>query len=83
VDRFFSSTHYLLAGLASEIIGNVARIMIKVQTPDHRQLLVKANADAGGSRNLVSSHLLQNVKRAKEYGGKPISMVTIHGDSPA
>jgi hypothetical protein len=57
--------------------------MIKVQTPDHQQLLVKANADTGGSRNLASSHLLQNVKRAEEYGSKPISMVTIHGDSPA
>jgi hypothetical protein len=58
--------------------------MIKVETPDHQQLLVKANADTGGgSRNLASSHLLQNVKRAEEYGGKPIPMVNIHGDSPA
>jgi hypothetical protein len=76
VDRCFSSTYYLLAGLASETIGNV-------KTPDHQQLLIKANADSGESRNLASSHLLQNVKRAEEYGGKPISMMTIHGDSPA
>jgi hypothetical protein len=79
VDRCSSSrTYYLLAGLASEIIGNVARIMIKVETPDRQQLLVKANADTSGSKNLASSHLLQNVKRAEEYGGKPISMVAYH-----
>jgi hypothetical protein len=83
VERCFSSTYYLLVGLASEIRGNVARIMIKVETPDHQQLLFKANADTGGSRNLSSRHLLQNIKRAEEYGGKPISMTTIHGDSPA
>jgi hypothetical protein len=82
VERCYSSTYYLLAGLASEIRGNVARIMIKVQTLDHQQLLVKANADTGGSRNLSSRHLLQNIKAAEEYGGKPISMTTIHGDSP-
>ncbi len=57
--------------------------MIKVQIPDHQQLLVKANADTGGSRNLASRHLLQNIKAAEEYGGKSISMTTIHGDSPA
>jgi hypothetical protein len=57
--------------------------MIKVETPDHQQLLVKANTDTGGSRNLASRHLLQNIKRAEEYGGKPISVTTIHGDSPA
>ncbi len=83
MDRCFSSTYYLLAGLASEIIGNVARVMIKVQTPDHQQLLVKANPDTGGSRNLASSHVLQNMKRAEEYGGKPICMVTIQGPSSA
>jgi hypothetical protein len=45
--------------------------MIKVQTPDHQQLLVKANADTGGSRNLASRHLLQNIKAAEEYGANP------------
>ena len=44
---------------------------------------VKANADTGGSKNLASKHLLQNVKTAEEYGCKPICMVTIQGDSPA
>jgi hypothetical protein len=64
-------------------VGNVARAMIKVQAPDQQTTLVKANADTGGSKNLASSHLLQNVRKAEDYGGKPIYMVTIQGDSPA
>jgi len=53
-------------------VGNVARAMIKVQAPDQQTTLVKANADTGGSKNLASSHLLQNVRKAEDYGGKPI-----------
>jgi transposase InsO family protein len=57
--------------------------MIGIYTPDQQTVQVKANADTGGSKNLASKHLLQNVKTAEEYGNKPICMVTIQGDSPA
>ena len=83
IGRCFSSVYCLLTSQASETVGNVARAMIKVQAPDQQTTLVKANADTGGSKNLASSHLLQNVRKAEDYGGKPIYMVTIQGDSPA
>ena len=83
IERCFSSVYCLLTSQASETVGNVARAMIKVQAPDQQTTLVKANADTGGSKNLASSHLLQNVRKAEDYGGKPIYMVTIQGDSPA
>jgi hypothetical protein len=57
--------------------------MIGIHTPDQQTVQVKANAVTGGSKNLASKHLLQNVKTAEEYGNKPICMVTIQGDSPA
>ena len=64
-------------------MGNVARALIEVHTSEQQTVQVKANADTGGSKNLASRHLLLNVKTAEEYGGKPICMVTIQGDSPA
>ena len=83
IERCFSSVYCLLTSQASETVGNVARAMIKVQAPDQQTTLVKADADTGGSKNLASSHLLQNVRKAEDYGGKSIYMVTIQGDSPA
>ncbi len=88
VERCFSSIYYLLAGRGkqpqtNEAVGNVACALIGVHTLDQQTLQVKANADTGGSKNLASKHLLQNVKMTEEYGGKPICMVTVQGDSPA
>jgi hypothetical protein len=89
VERCFSSIYYLLAGRGkhpqtNEAIGNVARALIGVHAPDQQTVQVKANADTGGSKYLASKHLLQNVKRAEEFGRKPVCMlVTIQGvDSP-
>ena len=77
VERCFSCIYYLLAGrgkqpLTNKAVGNVACAMIGIYTPDQQTIQVKANADTGGSKNLASKHLLQNVKTAEEYGNKPM-----------
>ena len=72
IERCFSSIYYLLAGRGkvpqtNEAVGNVARAMIGVQTPDQQTLQIKANADTGGSKNLASKHLLQSVCKTNRF----------------
>ncbi len=44
---------------------------------------VNVHLDTGGSQNLASEHLLQNIKPAEDYGYGQICMVTVNGNSPA
>lgn len=79
--KCFSSAYQLLSN-PDRNVENVSKALISVETQSNGKINVHANIDSGGSRNLASPELLQNIKRAKDYGHTPISMITINDDSP-
>ena len=44
---------------------------------------IHVQLDSGGSQNLASREMLQNVRKAHDYGRTPIYMVIVSGDTPA
>jgi hypothetical protein len=62
--------------------SNVTIESLKVDADSGAIQVQNALVDTGGSKNLVSRHLLKNIKLAKSYGNEPIRMVTVNGLSP-
>ena len=64
-------------------VGSTAKATLKVSAADQQQVEVHAQLDSGGSQNLASKEILQNIRRAEDYDRDPICMVTVSGDTPA
>jgi hypothetical protein len=64
-------------------IGSTAKAKLSVNTTHGASVEVHAQLDTGGSQNLASKHILQNICKAEEYNRTPICMVTVSGDTPA
>ena len=48
----------------------------------HSEIMVKAQLDTGGSQNLASRELLQNINTTGHYQRLPMKMITVNGDTP-
>ena len=64
-------------------IGSTAKAKLVVSTTDGEPVIVQAQLDSGGSQNLASKEILQNIRKAEDYGRTPICMITVSGDTPA
>jgi hypothetical protein len=64
-------------------IGSTAKARISVNITHGTSVQVHAQLDTGGSQNLASKKILQNIRKAEEYNRTPICMVTVSGDTPA
>jgi hypothetical protein len=64
-------------------IGSTGKAKITVSKTDGNPVIVYAQLDSGGSHNLASKEILQNIRKAKDYGRTPICMITVSGDTPA
>ena len=64
-------------------VGSTAKAMLTVSTANRGSVETCAQVDPGGSQNLASREILQNIRSAEEYDRTPICMVTVSGDTPA
>ena len=63
-------------------IGSTAKAQLSIQKANGETVDVHVQLDSGGSQNLASREILQNVRKAHDYGRTPIYMVTVSGDTP-
>ena len=61
-------------------IGSTAKAKLTVSKTDGKPVSVYAQLDSGGSQNLASKEILQNIRKAEEYDRTPICMITVSGD---
>ncbi len=64
-------------------IGSTAKAQLSIQKANGETVDIHVQLDSGGSQNLASREILQNVRKAHDYGRTPIYMVTVSGDTPA
>jgi hypothetical protein len=64
-------------------VGSTAKSMLTVSTANRGSAEICVQVDPGGSQNLASREILQNIRSAEEYDRTPICMVTVSGDTPA
>ena len=48
-------------------IDSTAKAKLTVSKTDGKPVIVYAQLDSGGSQNLVSKEILQNIRKAEEY----------------
>jgi hypothetical protein len=61
---------------------STAQAQLAINTNDGSQVTVKAQLDTGGSQNLASRELLQNINTTEHYQRLPMKMITVNGDTP-
>ena len=74
--------YYNITNSNKDPVGNICQAKINILLPNGSNIIVSANEDPEGSKNLASKHLLHNIKSCIDYSLPPISMTTIHGPSP-
>ncbi len=79
----FSSVYYNVTDEKQKRTQRTAQMSINVLAANGQTVSISVHLDTGGSQNLVSEHLLHNIKVAKAYGHDQIYMVTVNGNNPA
>ncbi len=79
--RHFSFAFYRMTA-KQPCEGSTAQAQMNIST-ENNVITVTAQLDSGGSQNLASKELLQNIQHAFKYGKEPIYMVTVSGDTSA
>ncbi len=62
--------------------GSTTQAQLTISTSDGNEIMVKAQLDTGGSQNLASRELLQNINTTDHYQRLPMKMITVNGDTP-
>ncbi len=89
--RCFSLAFYVTTN-GKKKKSSTAQAQLSINTNDESQITVKAQLDTGGSQNLASMELLQNINTSMEllqninttehYQRLPMKMITVNGDTP-
>ena len=79
--RCFSLAFYVTTN-GNKKKGSTAQAQLSINTNDGSQITVKAQLDTGGSQNLASRELLQNINTTEHYQRLPMKMITVNGDTP-
>ena len=79
--RCFSLAFYVTTN-GNKKKGSTAQAQLSINTNDGSQITVKAQLDTGGSQNLSSRELLQNINTTEYYQRLPMKMITVNGDTP-
>ncbi len=80
--RYYSFAFHRLTDSKTRI-GSTAKAQLAVQKINGETANIHVQLDSGGSQNLAGREILQNVRKAEDYGRTPIYMVTVSGDTPA
>ena len=80
--RYYSFAFYRLTDSKNRI-GSTAKAQLSIQKSNGETVDIHVQLDSGGSQNLASRSVLQNIRKAHDYGRTPIYMVTVSGDTPA
>ena len=79
--RCFSLAFYVTTN-GNKKKGSTAQAQLIINTSDENEIMVKAQLDIGGSQNLASRELLQNINTTDHYQRLPMKMITVNGDTP-
>jgi hypothetical protein len=79
--RCFSFSFYVTTN-GNKKKGSTAQAQLTINTSDGSEITVKAQLDTGGSQNLASRELLQNIHTTEHYQRLPMKMITVNGDTP-
>jgi hypothetical protein len=61
--------------------GSTTQAQLTSNTSEGNEIMVKAQLDTGGSQNLASRELLQNINTTDHYQRLPMKMITVNGDT--
>ena len=79
--RCFSLAFYVTTN-GNKKKGSTAQAQLLINTSEGSEIMVKAQLDTGGSQNLASRELLQNINTTDHYQRPPMKMITVNGDTP-
>ena len=79
--RCFSLAFYITTN-GNNKKGSTAQAQLFINTTEGKEIMVKAQLDTGGSQNLASRELLQNINTTAHYERLPMVMITVNGDTP-
>ncbi len=79
--RCFSLAFYVTTN-GNKKKGSTAQAQLLINTSEGSEIMVKAQLDTGGSQNLASRELLQNINTTDHYRRLPMKMITVNGDTP-
>ena len=79
--RCFSLAFYVTTN-GTKKKGCPAQAQLLINTSAGSEIMVKAQLDTGGSQNLASRELLQNINTTDHYQRLPMKMITVNGDTP-
>ena len=79
--RCFSLAFYITTN-SNNKKGSTAQAQLSINTTEGKEIMVKAQLDTGGSQNLASRELLQNINTTAHYERLPMVMITVNGDTP-
>ncbi len=79
--RYYSFAFYRLTDTKTRV-GSTAKAQLSIQKANGETVGVHTQLDSGGSQNLASRGLLQNIRKAKDYGRTPIYLITVVGNTP-
>lgn len=79
--RCFSLAFYVTTN-GNKKKGSTTQAQLAISTSEGNEIMVKAQLDTGGSQNLASRELLQNINTTDHYQRLPMKMITVNGDTP-
>ena len=79
--RCFSLAFYVATN-GNKKKGSTTQAQLTITTGDGSEIMVNAQLDTGGSQNLASKQLLQNINTVDHYQRPPMKMITVNGDTP-
>jgi hypothetical protein len=79
--RCFSLAFYVTTN-GNKTKGSTTQAQLTISTSEGNEIMVKAQLDTGGSQNLASRELLQNINTTDYYKRLPMKMITVNGDTP-
>jgi hypothetical protein len=79
--RCFSLAFYVTTN-GNKKKGSTVQAQLLINTSEGREIMVKAQLDTGGSQNLASRELIQNINTTEHYQRLPMKMITVNGDTP-